>query len=180
MPRKFTPKQIASAPQPVSPGIIMKGKGASEPMEQKIGQDKPRRMKSTGAARESLAKSIIEPVDRVFQDPEKMAMLEFMNDNVTVHIHATTNKEDEQIFEVTVNGKIELFRRNETKTVKRYIVDRLARIKPTHYKQKEVVNREGIREIEHIPTTGLRYPFSIRHDPHPKGPDWLRSVLAEA
>jgi hypothetical protein len=171
--RKFTPRV---------PGVIIKGSNASEPMEQTIGQDNPRIMKSTGPAAESLEPSLIEPVDRPLDamDPEKMAMLQFMEDSITVHIHSTTNKEDEQIFEFFNNGRREVFRRNEQKTVKRYFVDMLARAKTTTYTQDTITDSTGVKQIKNIPSTGLRYPFSVVNDPHPLGRDWLRSVLAEA
>ena len=176
MPRKFTPRV------PKAPNMSIKGSNASEPMEQTVGQDNPRMLKSTGPAAEALEPPLIEPVDRPLDslDPEKLAMLKFMDDSVTVHIHSTTNKEDEQIFEFFNNGRREVFRRNEKKTVKRYFVDMLARAKITTYTQETVVDSAGVKQIKNIPHTGLRYPFSVINDPHPLGPSWLNAVLAEA
>jgi hypothetical protein len=173
MARKFTPRV---------PGVIIKGSNASEPMEQTVGQDNPRMMKSTGPAAESLEPALIEPVDRPLAalDQEKLAMLKFMEDAITVHIHSTTNKEDEQIFEFFNNGRREVFRRNEQKTVKRYFVDMLARAKTTTYTQDTITDAQGVKQIKNIPSTGLRYPFSVVNDPHPRGREWLTSVLAEA
>lgn len=181
MPRKFTPRKPAGvdAPTATGPEIIIKQPGASEPMEQPIPQGNKRRLSSTGDARKALAKSVIEPVDNVVLDPEKMAMLAFFEEPVTVHIHSSTNKQDEQVFEVIVNGKIELFRRNEKKTVKRLFVDRLARLKPTRYTQVDGVDAQGVKVIDHLPTTGLRYPFSVVEDRNPLGVSWLNAVLAE-
>ncbi len=162
--------------------VPQKQHGAMEPMEQQIGQDDtPRTLSSTGDAADSLSPTVIEPVDRPLSgmDQEKLAMLKFMEDELEIHVHSTSDKWAEQIFEIFVNGKREVFRRNETKRVKRYFVDRLARLKPTTYTQREVVNRDGIKDILFDPHTGLKYPFSVRYDPHPLGNDWLRSVLAE-
>lgn len=179
MARKFTPR-IPKAP--VAPSIIVKGSNPSEPMEQTIGQDNPRVLSSTGDARAALEPALIEPVDRPLAtlDPEKLAMLKFMEDEVTIHIHATTNKEDEQIFEFFNNGRREVFRRNEQKTVKRYFVDMLARAKPTNFTHDTITDAQGVKQIKYTPHTGLRYPFSVVNDPHPLGRDWLRSVLNEA
>lgn len=179
MPRKFTPR-VPKAP--VTPTVIVKGSNASEPMEQTIGQDNPRMLNTTGDARSSLEPALIEPVDRPLDalDPEKLAMLKFMEDDITIHIHSSNNKEDEQIFEFFNNGRRETFRRNEQKTVKRYFVDMLARAKTTNYTQDTVTDAQGVKQIKNIPHTGLRYPFSVVSDPHPLGRDWMRAVLNEA
>ena len=163
MPRKFKPNTF-------------------EPMEQTIGQDVPRVMKSTGVAPEALEPATIEPVERPMEslDSEKIQMMAFMNDDVEVHIHSTTNKEDEKIFELFVNGQREVFRRNERKVVKRKFVDLLARLKPTTFTHHELTRPDGVRDVQYNMHTGLRYPFSVVRDPHPRGADWLRSVLAEA
>lgn len=164
MPRKFKPTK------PI------------EPMEQQIGQDAPRVMQSTGPARESLEPTRIEPVDRPMEslDSEKVQMMAFMNEDIEIHIHSTTNKEDEKIFELFVNGQREVFRRNERKVVKRKFVDLLARLKPTTFTHHELTRPDGVRDVQYNSHTGLRYPFSVVRDPHPRGNDWLRSVLAEA
>lgn len=111
---------------------------------------------------------------------EKLAMLAFFNEDIDVRIATTSDKQADQVFEIIVNGKINFFRRGEKKTVKRYIVDHLARMKLTTYSQQEVINDKGEKSIANIPTTSLKYDFSVERDPHPRGKDWLRSVLAEA
>ena len=190
MPRKFTPRTHLTQPDgsaippainggPIAPGIIIKPAGASEPMEQKIGQDNPRVLSSTGDARSSLEPARIEPVDRPVSG-EKLAMMAFMNEPIRVHIHATNNKEDEQIFELFINGERQVFRRNEHKTVPRRFVDLLARLKPTTYTQREITQRDGVKAIENMPSTGLRYPFSVVEDNHPRGREWIQAVLSEA
>jgi len=148
-------------------------------MEQKIGQDNERVLKSTGPSRDALETPLIEPVDRPM-DPEKMAMMAFMNEPIEIHVHATSNKEDEQIFELFVNGERQVFRRNERKTVPRRFVDLLARLKITTFTQRTDTDRDGVKQIVNVPSTSLRYPFGVIHDPHPRGRDWMQSVLSEA
>lgn len=169
--RNFTPQRP-----------IIKQSGAFEPMEQTIGQDNPRIQRSQGDARDSLEPAVIEPVDRPMEalDSEKMAMLAFMNEDVEIHIHSTSDKEAEQIFELFINGQREVFRRNEKKTVKRKFVALLAQLKPTSFTQDTITNSQGVKDIVNIPHTGLRYPFSVTRDAHPRGADWLRSALAGA
>lgn len=185
MPRNFDPRAASATKKPAQAPVsepIIKAPGAFEPMEQVVGQDNPRTLSSTGDAREALEPALIEPVDRPMEglDNEKLAMLAFMDMDVEIHIHSTNDKDAEQIFELFINGQREVFRRNEKKVVKRRFVDLLARLKPTTYTQQEVTKSDGVKDIVYHPHTGLRYPFSVVRDPHPRGGDWLRSVLAEA
>lgn len=143
------------------------------------GQDSPRILKSTGPARDALAPMLVQPVERPV-DPEKMAMMQFMNDELTIRVATTTDQNAEQVFECNINGRLELFRRGETKKVKRYFVDWLLRRKQTVYSQQEVVNSEGIKDILNVPHTALKYDFAVVHDPHPRGDEWRRAVMAEA
>lgn len=152
---------------------------AIDAQEQKIGQDRPRLMKSTGRAKDSLESQYIEVVDRPV-DPEKLAMLAFMEDVVTVYIQPTTNPIDEQVFEVFCNGEREVFKRGDQKQIKRKFANILASQKITTFTQDRRQNSKGIWEDYQIPHTGLRYPFSIMHDPHPRGGDWLRATLSQA
>jgi hypothetical protein len=145
-----------------------------------VGQDTPRLQSSTD--RETpLEPALIVPVDRPVEEVnnEKIEMLMFFNDDVRVRIATTNDKNADQVFEINVNGRLEFFRRGESKTVKRYIVDRLARLKETSYRQEEIV-KDGVKHIVNLPTTSLKYDFSVEHDPHPRGRSWLQSVLSEA
>lgn len=159
-----------------NPVIISK---ALETSQQEIGQGSTRLMKSTGDAKDSLEPNLIARVSEIPYDDEKMAMLAFMNEPVTIRIGTTTDKNAAQCFEININGKLEFFRRGETKTIKRYYVDHMLRLKETVYEQKEVYNAEGIRDFIHIPHTGLKYDFSIVRDDNPLGKSWERAVLAE-
>ena len=147
--------------------------------QQEVGQGPSRLMKSTGDAKEALDRdSVIKVMEQPY-DKEKMAMLAFMNELVTIRVATTTDRNAEQCFEINVNGHMHFFRRGEEKTVPRFIVDRMLRLKPVVYTQREVVNAEGIREYMHDPHTGMKYDFSITRDDNPRGRDWQRAVLAE-
>lgn len=150
-----------------------------ETAEQHVEQGNARVMRSTGDAKDSLDPlELIQVADKPL-DPEHTAMLAFMNEDVRIRIGTTTDKNAEQVFEICVNGNLEFFRRGETKTVKRYIVDRMLRLKQTVYSQQEVINAEGIKDILNIPHTALKYDFSIEHDASPHSKAWMNSVLAE-
>jgi len=153
-----------------------------EPLEQQIGQDHDRVMKSTGPAREALQPQYVQIVDRPLKelDQEKLAMLQFFEEPVTIMVHTTSDQNAEQVFELFNNGRREVFTRGETKTVARKFVEILATRKPTTYTQKKKRDEDGIMHEVQVPTTALRYPFSVLHDPNPKGADWLRYTLATA
>jgi hypothetical protein len=111
-------------------------------------------------------------------DAEKLANLAFMNEKVTIRVPTTTDKNAEQVFEININGKPFFFRRGETKTVPRYVVDHLARMKVTAYADREVFNSEGVKQILHEPRTGIKYDFAMVRDDNPMGEHWLKATLA--
>ena len=144
-----------------------------------IGRGADRVMRSTGEAKDSLDRDSVMKVMEQPYDDEKMAMLQFMNEPVSVRIAQSTDKNAEQCFEIIINKHMFFFRRGETKIVPRFVVDRLMRLKETRYEQKLVLNPEGIQQYIHTPITGLRYDFSIERDDNPLGLSWQRAVLAE-
>jgi hypothetical protein len=113
-------------------------------------------------------------------DPEKLAMLAFMEELVTIRPATSTDPNAEQIFELTINNKTELFRRGENKTVRRCFVDLMARLKVTAYKQRQVVDNEGVRQVVNDPHTALKYDFAMVRDENPMGESWLKATLAMA
>jgi hypothetical protein len=172
------PRGVPNTPRNASTNpVIMSNAIDSQDLE--IGQYGDRVLSSTGPAEKALAPIVVPEVDKPF-DQEKMAMLAFMAEPVTVRIATSTDPNAEQVFEINVNGRNEVFRRGETKTVPRYIVDRLARMKITGYTQRELMNAEGIKDIAYDAHTGLKYDFAVVQDSHPRGPDWLRHTLLEA
>lgn len=166
-----------------------------ETAEQQVGQMKPRDMRSFGPAEGALAapqfEQLVDPNDRPI-DNEKIEMERFMQDDLTIRLSPTTDKNAEQIIEVNVitvgladrgmlgsNSKPVLIPRGKDVVVKRYIVERLLRCKLTGYGLEEkVVN--GERMYSYPAATGMRYDFSVIHDPHPRGADWLKYLMAEA
>jgi hypothetical protein len=173
MPRKSaaqrkTPETITRVP-PVAPSPDVNA------AEMQIQQENVRTFKP-GTSELSPREIIVQdkPVDM-----EKLANLAFMEEMVTVHIHSTNNPTDEQTFELFNNGRREVFRRNEQKTVKRYFVDGLARAKPTTFTQHSKRDNAGEMQEYQQPHTGLKYPFSVIRDDNPKGADWLRWAMAQ-
>lgn len=143
-----------------------------------IGQQEPRMLRSTGDAKDALDRPVFEKVSEVPMDGEYLAMMQFLREPVEVQIAENGDPEAEQVFEVNVNGRLEFFRRGEVKTVPRYIVDRLLRLKETKYRQK-LVTVDGIQQYQHIPVTTLKYDFAITGDRNPLGKSWAQAVRAE-
>lgn len=145
--------------------------------EAEIPQQKPRSVHVTadGVALSPQGVIVTEPII----DMEKMAMLAFMSEEITIRIGTTTDKNAEKIFEININGKNFLFRRGGTYTVPRYVVDRMLRLKPTVYTQEEVINSEGVKEFIHPGHSALKYDFTVERDGNPRGSEWHRAVMNE-
>lgn len=120
---------------------------------------------------------LVQVADSLDMDPEKEAMMRFMEEPVTIRPTRTTDPK-ELVFELTINGRPELFRVGQEKTVKRYYVDHMARMKVTSYTQQETVNAEGEKTFINIPHTVLKYDFEMVRDANPLGESWLRATKA--
>ena len=164
-----------NAPSRVAPVVIRK---ALETAEQKVGQDRPRAMKSTGPAKDSLEPSIIETVDRPVSK-EKLELLRFMDDELTIRVADSTNPMDEPNPEVINGGIRQYFVRGIEQKVKRKFVEVLARAKKTAFSQELYQDGAGNSAYRQVPHTALRFDFAVLHDPSPRGRDWLKAILAE-
>lgn len=125
-----------------------------------------------------VGKPVLVDVAERMPDKEKLANLAFFAEPVTIRIATSTDKNAEQMFELNLGGKPFFFRRGETKTVPRYVVDHMARMKVTSYIDQEVFNSEGIKQIVHIPHTAMKYDFAMVKDDNPMGEHWLKATLA--
>lgn len=151
----------------------------TEPLEEEIGQDGVITAEEDEDSGDAL---LVKPDQEPIEDPaaaEKIANLAFMEDMVTIHVHDTAEKDADTRFEISVNGRSQVFERGKQYTVARYIVEGLARAKPVHYRNEEYVNSAGEKDVRWPSSTGLRYGFSIVMDSHPRGGDWLKSVLRQ-
>jgi predicted Ser/Thr protein kinase len=119
----------------------------------------------------------IETSERPINIDEKAAALAFMEEIVTVMIHESTNPEDEQIVEVSNGGRLQNFIRGQPQQVRRKYVEVLARARKTDYRQTAGRNYSGEQIMKMNPSTALKYPFSVIHDPNPNGVAWLTNIL---
>lgn len=171
-------KRKPGRPRRVAPVVIRKEFDAAS---QPIGQDQERVLKSTGPASEALSPQIIEPIEKPWKK-EKLEIEKFMRDELTVIIHESTNPLDHPRPEIqNVGGAMNpfVFIRGREMKVKRYIVEVLARMKKTRFENKKITDDQGIDHYTYPQHSGLVYPFSVLHDPDPRGRDWLRAILQE-
>ncbi len=104
--------------------------------------------------------------------------LAFGEELVEIVVHESTEPNASPLVDTYVNGVPQRFIRGQSQRVKRKFVEVLARAKQTGIKTTvDMSNGEPVNRIQRH--TGLRYPFSVQHDPNPKGAAWLRSILAQ-
>lgn len=140
-----------------------------------VSKQKPRDLKSTGPAREALEPSEVVVADeRALGD--KAAMLAFMEEELTVVVHETTDVTDDPIPQVTNDGVNQFFIRGKEQKVKRKFVEVLARAKKTTYTQQLAKDSAGNEFYRNVPHTVPRYPFTVMHDPNPRGRAWLQAL----
>ncbi len=105
------------------------------------------------------------------------AQLAFMEEEVEVMVHESTDQNAEPIVHVAVNGINQFFPRGEAVLCKRKYLEVLARAKETSISTQTInTNNDVINRINQH--TALRYPFSVIRESNPKGAAWLKSVLA--
>lgn len=119
----------------------------------------------------------IEPVSA--NDFIDQAELEdFMNNLIEIYVHPSPNKEDNPVIVPNVNGVNQPIIRGQVCKVKRKYVEALARNRHTRYEQK-VPDPNKPHQYLMDPDVVVKDPFTVRHDPHPKGPEWLQAILNE-
>lgn len=125
-----------------------------------------------GVVQDSVAEAIDRPV--TLADAELEA---FMNEPVMATVLSSGKDNEAPFVQVSVNGVIQMFRRDMPIVVKRKFVERLARAKEAGYDQT-VDDRLGEKMNLLQKRHSLRYPFQVNRDDNPRGAAWLRSVLA--
>lgn len=154
----------------VAPVVI---RPMTESEEQQVGQDGVRQFDKNN----DLPHIKVEPPEG--KSVKWMEDMAFANEEVTVMIHESTDKNANPFPEVWVNGRVQRFVRGHEQKVRRCYVEKLARMKQTTYdslKTKDVDGEDVYRYPSH---TGLVFPFVVIGDSE-KGKVWLKSILAEA
>lgn len=131
---------------------------------------------------ESLRDSMNTPISSSMEDPHFKSYvdeMEFMEEQVVVRVHQSSDKNAEAIVTVWNDGKPQRFQRGVAQIVKRKYVEVLARAKPFSVSTPEGTDGNGNRNTSIKTQTGLLYPFEM-HDKNPLGQAWLQRVLQEA
>lgn len=129
--------------------------------------------------------SIVEANGMDMEDPgvkDWMSRMAFNEERLEIEITEVMGDDDQidQAFSIAVNGINWLFHRGRTyDNIPRYIVEGIARAKPHSFGNKEVTDANGVKRMVYPRSMGLRYPFSILHDPNPLGREWFKSLLME-
>ena len=145
--------------------------------ELEVAKHKPRILKSTGPARNSLEPSVVEPVDRIPSKAWADAMA--MNEEIVkVVVHQTTDKQANPLPDIYVNGIPQRFIRGQEQDVKWKFVEQMARCRETTYTQQKYRDDEGNENYRNIPHTALKYPFSLINAPQ-KFHDRLKAIMGE-
>ena len=112
---------------------------------------------------------------------EFAAELAFMEEPVTIHLHESTNPQDEPWVFCGVNGEYPTpgnpwLKRGMDHVIKRKFVNNLFTAKKVSYSQPFA--RETSDKANYMrPHTAVHYPFSIVADSNPKGATWARQMM---
>lgn len=115
---------------------------------------------------------------------EKADKLKFLEEKVTIILAEGQEKNAETHVFLAVNGVgpgpdgLPWVPRNKEITIARKYLEVLARARGVRYKSVEATNNDGERTIENRASSSQRYPFTVLHDPNPRGRDWLRNLMA--
>jgi hypothetical protein len=107
----------------------------------------------------------------------KADQMAFMNEMVTIHVHETSERDADQSFMVSVNGRSVVLQRGNQYTVPRFILEVLSRARPVHYTNQEYIGDDGVRRVRYPSRAGLRYPFSVVTDSD-RGKAYTKRLLA--
>lgn len=110
-------------------------------------------------------------------DPKSLDQEAFMQEMVEIQMSDAMDENDPQWVEVTVNGKYVRIPRGGCMRIPRTHVAVLAQAKQLRVLQDKVTNPDGAAGFRERVVVKLSYPFSVTHDPNPKGPAWLRQLL---
>ncbi len=144
--------------------------------DHQVGQDRPRKMKSTGPAKDALEPKLVEPVERINQS--KLDQLALNEEFINVVLHDTTDKQANSLPDLEINGKRQFFIRGKTQAVRWKYVELLARCKETTFTQDKYQDANGTEGYKQIPHTATKYTFSLVDAPQ-KFQDRLKVILAE-
>lgn len=156
----------------------------TESQEQKAGQDTTREFNADGELNKPRSETVdghhlIETAGAEAGNKKWLDEMAFMNEEVTVRVHPSTDKNANPFPEVFVNGRVQRFVRGAEQKVRRCFVEVLARAKGTTFDNVKMKDPEGEDKYVYPTHTAEVYPFVVIGDT-PKGDVWLKRVMAQA
>jgi hypothetical protein len=120
------------------------------------------------------------PIEKVAEtDFVDAAELEaFMNEILTVVVAKSAEDGALEVITPSVNGINQPIICGEKCKIKRKYVEGLARARTIKYDQ-QVQDPTRPENIQMIERSAVSYPFTVIHDPNPKGPAWLAAIQAQ-
>lgn len=135
--------------------------------------------------RADIQVQMVEPHTDMSRDVSSLAAeLAFMEEPVTIHLHESTNPNDELYVFCGVNGEYPTpgnpwMKRGTDYTIARKFVLNLLTAKTVSFTQP-YRDQPGDQANNLRRHAAAKYPFSIMHDPNPKGGAWMKQVMAGA
>lgn len=102
----------------------------------------------------------------------------FNEEELIVMVHETTDENAENPIFTSCQGVPQYFSRGVEQRVKRKYVAILASCKEHAVSTPTYTAPDGARAMSIKRTSSLKYPFSVLHDPNPRGPAWLKGLIA--
>ncbi len=128
------------------------------------------------------ARRIFQPDSDIVQvmdvDDDYAKSLAFMEDELIVRIHKTSNKNEDDPVLAGVNGIPVSIPRGMPVKVKRKFVNAIIGSSLMEIDTPEFTNNEGAQERRIVQRSGERYPLFVEYDPHPReGRMWLEQAI---
>jgi hypothetical protein len=118
-------------------------------------------------------------VDSVPFDDAYFKELQFMEEKVTIRLERTSEKNAPNFIDISVNGRTEWLEKNKPIEIARKYVEVLARCKSDAF-ETYAPNAESGEIVNRLSrNTSQKHPFTVIHDPNPRGYDWLTNILAQ-
>lgn len=125
-----------------------------------------------------LAQLQSDPIsEREFKDIAEYE--QFMNDPIVVLIHEDKDPNAMPMVPLGINGDRRWLPRNVRLKLPRKFVEVLCQSQETHFKTEKNPDASSDQELVTRPKTAQCYGFSVVKDPDPRGPHWLRRVMAQ-
>lgn len=118
--------------------------------------------------------------DVVAVNKDYLDLLKFSEEKMTIRLEQSSDKYAPTAIDVSVNGETQWLPVGHPLKLKRKFVEVLARCKSDVFDtiRSETQDGDSINKLSR--RTSMKHPFSVIHDPNPKGYEWLVQLLSAA